>query len=111
MTPKEYTNWTNKTVKYPNVALKDSLTYCTLGLTGEAGEVAEKIKKWLRDTPATTATIDDVAVLKELGDVVYYVTRLAWHLGSDLQEVIDMNVGKLEDRVARGKIGGSGDTR
>ena len=77
----------------------------TLGLVGEAGEVAEKVKKLIRDKSRFTK--DDI--IKELGDVIFYVTALANYYGSDLQEVIEKNVVKLDGREARGTLKGNGD--
>ena len=79
----------------------------TLGLVGEAGEVAEKIKKLLRDN--TKVSSDDI--IKELGDVVFYVTSLANYFNSDLTEVLQTNMDKLNSRARRGVIKGSGDNR
>ena len=79
----------------------------TLGLVGEAGEVAEKIKKLLRDN--TKVSPDDI--IKELGDVVFYVTALANYFNSDLTEVLQNNMDKLNSRARRGVIKGSGDNR
>ena len=79
----------------------------TLGLVGEAGEVAEKVKKLIRDK----SRFSKDEIIKELGDVVFYVTALANYYGSDLQEVIDMNIEKLDGRLARGTLQGSGDNR
>ena len=78
----------------------------TLGLVGEAGEVAEKIKKHFRDENYSQEDI-----VKELGDVLFYVTALANHIGSDLQTVMNTNIIKLQDRLNRNKIQGSGDNR
>lgn len=78
----------------------------TLGLVGEAGEVAEKIKKYFRDQAYSQEDI-----VKELGDVLFYVTALANHRGSDLQIVMNKNIEKLHDRLERNKIQGSGDNR
>jgi len=78
----------------------------TLGLVGEAGEVAEKIKKLFRD-----GVVDEDAIKKEIGDVVFYATALANYFNGNLQEVIDINVDKLDGREARGTIQGSGDNR
>ena len=78
----------------------------TLGLVGEAGEVAEKIKKFIRDEDFSKEDI-----VKELGDVLFYTTALANHIGSDLQTVLDTNIKKLHDRKKRNKIQGSGDNR
>lgn len=77
-----------------------------LGLCGEAGEAAEKIKKYFRD-----GALDNAAVIKELGDVLFYVTALANHLGYDLQAVMDQNVEKLNSRKQRNQLQGSGDDR
>ena len=79
----------------------------TLGLVGEAGEVAEKVKKLIRDKSRFTK--EDI--IKELGDVIFYVTALANYYGSDLQEVIEKNVVKLDGREARGTLKGNGDNR
>lgn len=78
-----------------------------LGLVGEAGEVAEKIKKQIRDG----SRVSNEEIVKELGDVVFYATALANYLGYDLQEVLDRNIDKLDSREARGVIKGSGDNR
>ena len=82
------------------------LTENTLCLCGEAGEVAEKIKKFFRDEDFSKEDI-----VKELGDVLFYITALANHIGSDLQIVMNKNIEKLHDRLDRNKIQGSGDNR
>jgi len=79
----------------------------TLGLVGEAGEVAEKIKKLLRDK----TRFSPEEIIKELGDVVFYATALANYYNSDLQGILDTNVDKLDGRELRGTLGGSGDNR
>ena len=79
----------------------------TLGLIGESGEIAEKIKKLMRDETKFSTH----EVLKELGDVVFYVTALANYYGSNLGEVVLMNVEKLDSREKRGVLRGSGDNR
>ena len=78
----------------------------TLGLAGEAGEVAEKVKKLYRDSQFSKED-----VIKELGDVLFYVTALANHLGSVLQPAANADIKKLHDRKDRNKIKGSGDNR
>lgn len=80
--------------------------YCALGLVGEAGEVSEKIKKWHRD-----GVIDHEAVAKELGDVLYYLTRLSHFMGYTLPEIQQLNKEKLTKRLKENKIHGSGDNR
>jgi NTP pyrophosphatase (non-canonical NTP hydrolase) len=84
----------------------EPIYYPTLGLCGEAGEVAEKIKKYMRD-----GVLNDKEVAKELGDVLWYIANLAEDLGYDLAEIADMNLEKLADRQSRGVIKGSGDNR
>lgn len=79
----------------------------TLGLMGETGEIAEKIKKMLRDD--TKVSKEDI--IKELGDVAFYLTAIANYFDSSLTDVLDVNVAKLDDRAKRGVIRGSGDNR
>lgn len=79
----------------------------TLGLVGEAGEIAEKVKKQIRDGKLVAG--DDI--IKELGDVMFYVTAIANYFDSDLDEVLQRNVDKLNSREERGVLGGSGDNR
>tara|TARA_X000001382_G_scaffold89141_1_gene63842 strand:+ start:1596 stop:1922 length:327 start_codon:yes stop_codon:yes gene_type:complete len=85
---------------------KNRLIENTLGLVGEAGEVAEKIKKVVRDKEFSKSEVE-----KELGDVLFYVTALANYIGTDLQTVATVNLEKLHDRRDRNKIHGSGDNR
>ena len=84
-----------------------NIYYMTLGLTGEAGEIANKVKKVMRDGKALD--LDDIK--KELGDVLWYVAGLCTVLGIPLEEVAKANLEKLADRKKRGVIGGSGDNR
>lgn len=82
-----------------------------LGLTGEAGETADKIKKILRDKGGNISDEDREAICKELGDVLWYLASIARYLDLPLSEVASRNVEKLEDRYQRNKIHGSGDER
>jgi NTP pyrophosphatase (non-canonical NTP hydrolase) len=99
----EYQEEAKKTAIYP---AEYRLVYPALGLTGEAGEVAEKVKKMVRD-----GKLDAEGLKKELGDVMWYLAALASDLGVTLEEVAAANVAKLRSRAERGVLGGSGDNR
>jgi NTP pyrophosphatase (non-canonical NTP hydrolase) len=86
---------------------KDRLVENVLGLVGEAGEVAEKVKKMVRDNKS----INQKDIVKELGDVLFYTTAIANYFYSDLQSVMQTNMDKLNDRQTRGVLRGSGDNR
>lgn len=86
--------------------------YTTLGLTGEAGEIANKIKKILRDSEEDQVTREEAHIIAgELGDVLWYVAMLAHELGFELEYIANRNLDKLENRKLRGVLQGSGDTR
>lgn len=99
-----YSAWVEKKILTSG---SDRLIENTLGLVGEAGEVAEKIKKLIRDS----SRFQNEEIMKELGDVVFYATALANIYGRGLQEVLQLNIEKLDDRQKRGKLKGSGDNR
>lgn len=84
-----------------------SLAYVSLGLTGEAGEIANKVKKVYRD--GTAVPREELAA--ELGDVLWYVAAMASELGYSLDDIAQHNMAKLKDRAQRGRLGGSGDER
>ena len=89
---------------------KDSetqLTCAALGLCGEAGEVAEKVKKHYRHG----TELDGEAVAKELGDILWYIASMSDCLGFSLDDIARMNIEKLSSRQERGVIAGSGDDR
>lgn len=103
-----------------NTAVYDHpLMYPTLGLVGEAGEVADKVKKLYRDEqlslggdPILELNVETrIEIAKELGDVLWYVTAVASDLGFDLDEIAGMNIEKLNSRKRRGRLRGSGDNR
>ena len=105
----EYQKKSRETAKYPNA--DENYIYPTLGLAGESGEVAEKIKKVLRDKAGKIDALDREEIKKELGDVLWYLTQLASELNISLEEVATSNLTKLYDRMERGKLSGSGDNR
>lgn len=105
----DYEERTQSTVKYVG-DLERILSYLGLGLVGEGGEVAEKIKKFLRDEMEMSDSYRD-GMLRELGDVLWYLTRMSVELGSSLEEVAEKNLEKLSSRRERGVISGSGDNR
>lgn len=97
------------TAIYPNRF--KNLYYPALGLAGEAGEVCEKIKKIMRDKNGELNNEDRDLLVKELGDVLWYVSALADELDVFLGSVASANLEKLRSRQERGKISGSGDNR
>jgi len=105
----EYQKACAKTAIYPGRGELYGLLYAVLGLSGEAGEVANKVKKILRDAK----TVEEVraALTDELGDVLWYAARLASELNTSLSEVARRNIEKLQSRAARGKVTGDGDNR
>lgn len=109
MTFEEYQKKTRVTAKYPSFGAP--YVYPALGLVGEAGEVAEKIKKVIRDKGGIIDEEMRVMIQKELGDVLWYVAQLATELGFNLDDVAEKNIEKLYSRMERGKINGEGDNR
>ncbi|MBA2667114.1 MAG: nucleoside triphosphate pyrophosphohydrolase family protein [Trueperaceae bacterium] len=112
MTLDDYQHAALRTAAFPE---RVRVIYPALKLAGEAGEVAEKIGKLMRDEGYAPG--DDLseaqreALAKELGDVLWYVAVLAHDLGVTLGEVGARNLAKLADRQRRGVLGGSGDDR
>ncbi len=82
-----------------------------LGLTGEAGEAADKIKKILRDKDGIVSDADREAVAKELGDTLWYLATTARYFGVSLSSIAEGNITKLEDRYQRNRLHGEGDER
>lgn len=101
-----YQKFTGTTAIYPKHL---ALPYLTAGLAEEAGEVAGKFKKCIRD--GWTADKFETEVVAELGDVLWYLARYADELGFSLQDVAELNVAKLSSRKERDALKGSGDHR
>ncbi|HEX4687465.1 MAG TPA: nucleoside triphosphate pyrophosphohydrolase family protein [Nocardioides sp.] len=89
----------------------DEFMHLVLGLVGEAGEIAEKVKKLVRDHDSDLAMLDRDDMAAELGDVLWYAAVLASFLGLSLDDVARRNLDKLADRQRRAALGGSGDNR
>lgn len=82
-----------------------------LGLVGEAGEAADKIKKILRDKDGVISDEDRELIVKELGDTLWYIASISRYLEVPLSEVASRNIDKLESRYQRNKLHGEGDER
>jgi len=109
----EYQKKSRTTAGYEDAG--DTLTYPLLGLVGEAGEVAEKFKKHIRDDaitrPSQMNETQKSEMAKELGDVLWYLTQLSTEIGWSLEDVATHNIEKTHSRKDRDRIGGSGDNR
>jgi NTP pyrophosphatase (non-canonical NTP hydrolase) len=110
LTLAQYASGARTTARYPEQDLL-GLYYAALGLAGEAGEVANKIKKLMRDHGETLPDDARAAIADELGDVLWYAAMLAHELKVPLEDVATSNLATLRDRAARGAIGGSGNQR
>lgn len=93
------------------IPMDHSIVYPTLGLVNEAGEVAGKIKKIFRDRDGIITDDDRLALKKELGDVLWYLTQICTELDLTLEEVAEANLEKLFSRLERDAIRGDGDNR
>lgn len=82
-----------------------------LGLVGEAGETADKIKKILRDKDGVVSEEDEELIVKELGDTLWYIAGIARYLEVPFSKVASENIEKLESRYQRNRIHGEGDKR
>jgi NTP pyrophosphatase (non-canonical NTP hydrolase) len=104
-----YQERSRETARYPEAG--HNALYPTLGLCGEAGEVAEKVKKVLRDRGGRFDPEACGEIALELGDVLWYVAQLATELDLRLEDIAAANLAKLASRAARNVISGSGDRR
>jgi len=105
LTWQDYQEATRETAVYPKC---EALQYLTLGLASEAGEVASLVKKWIR---GDRECIDEELMEKELGDVLWYLARLADELQLRLNHIAVRNLNKLMERKLRGTLRGDGDNR
>ena len=109
----DYQDQTLATAIYPGATFgtNTAINYTILGLVGEAGEVAGKWKKVIRDDNGVLSLETSNALTDELADVLWYVARAADELGYSLTELAQKNLDKLNSRAERGALGGSGDNR
>ena len=112
MDASEYQRRTRATAIYAdNIPATSALAYVALGLNGEAGEVAEHVKKAIRDDGGQVSEARRQLLVGELGDVCWYLASCCEELGLDLGEVMEANLAKLASRKERGVLGGAGSTR
>ena len=103
-----YQVWSRRTAIYPaDVAVQ----YTALGLAGEVGEICNEIKKVYRDDDGVVTAERRADLVDEFGDVFWYLARVTDELNIDMQDVLERNIAKLEDRLARDVLSGSGGNR
>jgi NTP pyrophosphatase (non-canonical NTP hydrolase) len=110
MTVDDYQKQALTTALKSDDEFKDMMHW-VLGLNGEAGEVAEKLKKIIRDKNGEISETDKQELAKELGDVLWYLAVFAHDLGMSFDEIAATNLQKLADRQNRNMLRGSGDNR
>ena len=109
MTAELYQYEASKTAIFPK---EKALEYLALGLTSEAGEVAGKVKKLIRDGEDVEGfEMKKIAIASEVGDVLWYCALMAQEVGVPLNTIMQMNLEKLRSRMERGKLSGDGDNR
>ncbi|DAZ90104.1 Uncharacterised protein [Mycobacteroides abscessus subsp. bolletii] len=110
----EYQRRAAETAIYPgadDTSSVDGLAYVAMGLVGGAGEIANKVKKVLRDDGGVLTDDARMRIMFGLGDVLWYVAQTATQLGADLDSIAGINIAKLASRSERGTLQGAGDTR
>lgn len=109
MTMNEYQDAAHVTAQYPQYNIHDVVSYVGLGIAGEAGEIANKLKKSLRGDYVLDEQANQIA--DEIGDCLWYLSELALQLGFELDNIAQANIKKLAWRQTNGTIKGSGDHR
>lgn len=109
LTFSEYQRRSQRRAIYPQVG--SNVVYPTLGVCGEAGELAEKLKKCLRDKDGQIGVDDRRLIFKEVGDVLWYLAAVCRELDGTLEEAALANLEKVDGRHERGTLHGSGDDR
>lgn len=107
----ELSEYQKLALRTANLDRDNELYHLVLGLVGESGEIAEKVKKLIRDHESDESKLDKQDIAKELGDVLWYLAVLAEYLDCDLSEIAKNNIKKLASRQERGVLSGSGDDR
>jgi len=105
----DYQKQCKKTAVYPKIG--KNFSYPTIGLMGEAGEVANKIKKLIRDDKGKINNVRRDEIKAEIGDMMWYTAQLSTELGIKFSDVFKANLEKLASRQKRGTLHGSGDKR
>lgn len=106
----DYQEWTRSFVRFSEQDL-EGLYHCVLGLCGEAGETADKVKRINRDDNGQLTEERKAAIVEELSDVCWYLAAAADSIGVSFSDIIRCNIDKLESRRARGVLRGEGDKR
>jgi len=105
----EYQKKAWETAIYPRKG--ENLSYPALGLGGEVGEVIEKIKKIIRNDNQDVSEEKKQELIKEMGDLLWYLAAVATELKVDLNDVVENNISKIKNRQEKGTIHGPGDNR
>lgn len=108
LTLNEYQRCALETAVFPT---DKNISYLTIALCGEVGEVADKVKKVMRDKHGQFYAPDMAAIALELGDALWYIASIAKFLGYGLSDIAKLNIEKVKGRIQRGTIHGSGDNR
>lgn len=105
----EYQKKSRKTAVYPNIGKNH--VYPTLGIAGEAGEIANKMGKVMRDNKNKITSQRKRDISHELGDILWFIAQLSTELKLSLNDIAEENIKKLQSRLKRGELRGSGDNR